>query len=206
VLARPTKSIVLHHQMIGRGIRPKTDGGYCMVLDHADNVRRLGCIEDEIRWRLAEGKEAATNTTREGDPTRGKQPDTPPVECAQCHYIFFRSRICPKCGWEKPLASRDIETVEADLVKVRKAKQELKLEQQDKRAWYLMARGWCIAHGKKPGMAYHQYRKKFNEDPPTAWNRMEPLTTDIRVDAYMRAALIRWAKSKRSEASPHAVG
>lgn len=195
VLARPTKSIVLHHQMIGRGIRPKDDGGYCMVLDHADNVRRLGCIEDEIRWRLAEGKEAATNTTRDGDPTRGKKPDSPPVECAQCHYIFFRSRICPKCGWEKPLASRDIETVDADLVKVRKA-QSNNVPAQDPVIWFRMALGWCDKHGKKRGTACYRFRDKWKTEPPKDWRPLEP---DIRVDSYMRAGLIRWAKSKRRE-------
>jgi len=200
VLARPTKSIVLHHQMIGRGIRPKPDGGYCMVLDHADNVRRLGCIEDEIRWRLSEGKEAATNTTRDGDPTRGKQPDSPPVECAQCHYIFVRSRICPKCGWEKPLASRDIETVQADLVKVRKAKSEAPLSQDDQRQWYFDSLAWCGKHGKKPGFAAHAFKEKFGEWPKRWWDGVQQSDSiDVRVDAYMRSRLIKFAKSKRSE-------
>ena len=200
VLARPTKSIVLHHQMIGRGIRPKPDGGYCMVLDHADNVRRLGCVEDEIRWRLDEGKDAATNTTREGDPTRNKPPQAPPTECGSCHHVFSLSRVCPKCGWEKPTASRDIETIEADLVKVRKAQNDLKLETQDKRAWYLMARGWCELHGKKPGMAYYRFKDKFGEDAPTSWNRMQTMPPDVRVASYMRAGLIRFAKRKREAA------
>jgi DNA repair protein RadD len=204
ILARPTKSIVLHHQMIGRGLRPKPDGGYCMVLDHADNVRRLGCIEDEIRWRLSDGKEAAANTTREGDPTRGKSPQAPPIECGSCHYVFSRSRVCPKCGWEKPVAACDIETVDADLVKVRKAQRELVLEKQDKRAWYLMARGWCEQHGKKTGMAYYRYKDKFGEIPPTAWNAMAALPPDIRIDSYMRAGLIRFAKSKRQQVQQNA--
>jgi DNA repair protein RadD len=197
ILARPTKSIVLHHQMIGRGLRPKADGGYCMVLDHADNVRRLGCIEDEIRWRLDEGKEAAVNTTRDGDPTRNKAAQAPPTECGSCHYVFSRSRICPKCGWEKPTAARDLESVPADLVKVRNARSAVKLEQQDKRAWYLMARAWCIEHGKKPGMAWHRYREKFGEDAPAVWNRMATIPPDVRVASYMRAGLIRYVKSQR---------
>ena len=199
ILARPTKSIVLHHQMIGRGIRPKPDGGYCMVLDHADNVRRLGAIEDEIRWRLGDGKEAAVNTTREGDPTRAKSGSAPPTECGQCHYIFSRSRVCPKCGWEKPAAAKDIEVVEADLVRIKKAKSELKLEGLDKRAWYQMALGWCEDHGKKRGMAFYRFRDKFGESPPPQWNRLEALPADIRVSSYMQAGLIRFAKRRRAE-------
>ena len=200
VLARSTKSIVLHHQMIGRGLRPKPDGGYCMILDHADNVRRLGCIEDEIRWRLGEEKEAAVNTTRDGDPSRQKAPQAPPTACGQCQYVFSRSRVCPKCGWEKPAASHDIETMQADLVKVRNAREELKLEQQDKHAWFLMARGWCEEHGKKPGMAYYRFKDKFGEEPPRNWNTLPPLPADGRVAAYMQAGLIRFAKSRRKTA------
>lgn len=203
VLARPTKSIVLHHQMIGRGIRPKDDGGHCMVLDHADNVRRLGCIEDEIRWRLSDGKEAATNTTRDGDPSRGKKGEAPPLECAECHHIFARSRVCPKCGWEKPAASVDIETVEADLVKIRKAQSKNTAPPQDPVIWFRMALGWCDSHGKKRGMACYRFRDKWKTDPPKDWRPLEP---DVRVDAYMRAGLIRWAKSKRRQEAVHGQG
>ena len=199
VVARPTKSIVLWHQMVGRGLRPKPDGDHCMVLDHGDNVRRLGCIEDEIRWRLDEGKEAATNTTREGDPTRDKKPDAPPIECAECHHIFARSRVCPKCGWEKPAAARGIETVEADLVKVRKSRKEVELASIDRRAWFQMARGWCAQHNKKPGMAFYRYRDKFSENPNGAWWGLPSIDPDMRVDAYMRASLIRYAKRKKKE-------
>jgi DNA repair protein RadD len=204
VLARPTKSIVMHHQAIGRGIRPKPDGGYCVILDHADNVRRLGCIEDEIRWRLGEGKEAATNTTREGDADRGKAPNAPPTECESCHHMFARSRVCPKCGWEKPQAARDIETVQADLVKVRKSRSDLVLEPQDKHKWFRMAWGWCEAHGKRRGMAYFRFKDKFGEEPARSWWRGQPMAPDERVASYMQAGLIRFAKSRRRQGQKRA--
>lgn len=199
VLARPTKSIVLHHQMIGRGMRPK-GGDFNLVLDHADNVRRLGCIEDEIRWRLSEGKEAATNTTRDGDPSRGKSPEAPPTECESCHHIFARTRVCPKCGWEKPAKAADIETVEADLVKIRKSRREQELEGIDQRVWYYNALAWCGKHGKKAGMAYYAFKDKFGVEPKRWWDKPQDAENiDVRVDAYMRSKLIRFAKSKRRE-------
>lgn len=196
VVARPTRSIVLWHQMVGRGLRPKPDGDHCKVIDHGNNVRRLGCIEDEIRWRLDEGKEAAVNTTREGDPSRKKNAEAPPTECESCHYLFSRSRVCPKCGWEKPAKARDLETVDADLVKVRKSRSELRLEQEDAGKWYRMALGWCDAHGKKRGMAYYRFKDRFGIDPPKEFRAIAP---DQRVDAYMRAGLIRFAKRKQKE-------
>lgn len=45
VLARPTKSVALYYQMIGRGIRPCEGKAACDVIDLCDNVRRFGRIE-----------------------------------------------------------------------------------------------------------------------------------------------------------------
>ena len=41
VLARPTMSLALYLQMAGRGLRPKPDGGNCLLLDLAGNVERF---------------------------------------------------------------------------------------------------------------------------------------------------------------------
>lgn len=46
VLARPTKSLALYLQMVGRGLRPKYDDGNCTLLDLAGNSLRLGLPED----------------------------------------------------------------------------------------------------------------------------------------------------------------
>jgi hypothetical protein len=108
--------------------------------------------------------------------------------------------VCPKCGWEKPAAAVDIETVEADLVKIRKSRKELELENTDRRSWYFDALTWCARNGKRPGMAYYAYIDKFGE-APKRW-RDKPHgdgPVDVRVDAYMRSKLIRFAKSRRSE-------
>ena len=47
---RPTMSIVLHIQKYGRGMRlsPETGKQNCLVLDHANNIPRLGCVNDPI--------------------------------------------------------------------------------------------------------------------------------------------------------------
>jgi len=125
-ICRPTLSEVLHLQMLGRGMRPGIDADgnlitdpndpnfkVCMVLDHADNCARLGFASDLFRWSLDMGKKATGNWTRiqedQEDPTN---------ECADCHYIFTGSRVCPKCGWEKPFRKRDIETTDDHLVRI----------------------------------------------------------------------------------------
>ncbi|PZO38211.1 MAG: type III restriction endonuclease subunit R [Pseudanabaena frigida] len=50
-LCRPTKSVALHLQMLGRGLRPK-GGSKALVLDHAGNCLRLGGAKAERNWTL----------------------------------------------------------------------------------------------------------------------------------------------------------
>lgn len=45
VLGRPTKSVALYYQMVGRGIRTAPDKPSCKLVDLCDNVKRFGRIE-----------------------------------------------------------------------------------------------------------------------------------------------------------------
>jgi superfamily II DNA or RNA helicase len=56
VLARPTKSMGLYRQMVGRGLRPFAGKDHCLVLDHAGATLHHGFVEDPVRWFLAEDK------------------------------------------------------------------------------------------------------------------------------------------------------
>ncbi|MCK5015471.1 MAG: DEAD/DEAH box helicase [Candidatus Peribacteraceae bacterium] len=46
ILARPTRSLELYMQMVGRGIRLHESKEYCVVLDMCSNYKRFGKIED----------------------------------------------------------------------------------------------------------------------------------------------------------------
>ncbi|MEE3716342.1 DEAD/DEAH box helicase [Tumidithrix elongata RA019] len=50
-LCRPTQSVALHLQMIGRGLRPK-NGNKALILDHAGNCLRLGAAKAMRYWSL----------------------------------------------------------------------------------------------------------------------------------------------------------
>ncbi len=53
VIARPTESLALYLQMVGRGLRLKPDGGDCMVLDLAGNSITHGLPDSRHEWTLA---------------------------------------------------------------------------------------------------------------------------------------------------------
>ncbi len=53
ILLRPTSSLILCLQQIGRGMRPKADGSPLIVLDHAGNTMTHGLPEEDRVWTLA---------------------------------------------------------------------------------------------------------------------------------------------------------
>src|SRR5216684_410511 len=82
---RPTMSIPLHIQKLGRGTRPALGKSDCLVLDFARNVPRLGPINDPIIPR------------KKGD----KQGEAPVKICDACGtYNHMRVKLCTYCGEE----------------------------------------------------------------------------------------------------------
>lgn len=191
VLARPTKSIPLHLQMLGRGLRPAPDKDHCLVLDHAGNVMRLGMAEDDYAWTLS-------NTRRVQDSGRfekGERKDKP-VHCKECGHIFRRSPVCPKCGWRIPAPKRDVRHVEADLVEI--TQQRIK-EWQDKRQFYRELMFMAIEGDWHPKRAACVYREKFGQWPPRKWNNLEPVPASDGTRRYVKSRAIAWAKRRQKE-------
>ncbi|MBR8832541.1 MAG: DEAD/DEAH box helicase [Stigonema ocellatum SAG 48.90 = DSM 106950] len=74
VIARPTTSVTLWLQMIGRVLRPAPGKDYAIILDMTDNWFRLGRPCDKREWSL--------------DPI-SCDPDTLGVRCCpSCHHVF----------------------------------------------------------------------------------------------------------------------
>jgi len=198
VMARPTKSIVLHLQMLGRGMRVAEGKESCMVLDHADNVRRLGQADDLFRWRLDKGKEASANWTRDQRSEDAKKGDDKVRECESCHYLFSRSRICPKCGTEIPMPKREVATIDADLVRISKQRNDpLGQGWPDNQAFYLMLKWIAVQKGYRDGWVFHKYIERVGLNPEKGWRLMAPLPANERVENWVRSRQIAWAKSKR---------
>ena len=83
VLARPTKSLALFRQMVGRVMRPP---GPVTVLDHAGNHHEHGSVLEDIEWTL--------------EITKEKPPGAPPVRsCPACQLVVsIATVVCPECG------------------------------------------------------------------------------------------------------------
>jgi len=65
IIARPTRSLALYYQMIGRGIRPHPLKISTMVIDLCDNIRRFGQVEDLELTETKPGLWIIENKTRQ---------------------------------------------------------------------------------------------------------------------------------------------
>ena len=86
LLTRPTMSLALYLQMVGRGLRPKPDSGDCIVLDLAGNSLRHGLPDRDREWSLL----------ARGEPPPG---DAPLIRCDRCEALSAASsHRCDHCG------------------------------------------------------------------------------------------------------------
>jgi len=209
---RPTKSVVLHLQMIGRGMRPAVDGDgqvikdpndpnfkICMVLDHTNNVRTLGFADELRRWTLDQGRVACSNWSR--DEQSGEAEESKQHTCDDCKHIFAGSRVCPKCGWKVPFRKKDVAAIEADLVPIGKTTKAKKLPDNwpSYEVFYAMLMHHAKEKGYKSGWAFYKFKEKAKCEPPREWNNFALVPPDARVKNWIHSRRIAYFKAKEKD-------
>jgi DNA repair protein RadD len=156
ILLRPTKSIVLHRQQVGRGLRPAPGKEALIVLDHAGNSLTLGLPDAPIEWSLAGTKK------REAEAIAAS-----PWQCDQCGCLNPpRHRMCAECGFE-----REIETPERPIIgqgtgDLAELTPEVLLAQQPYRQFVseprseAELRAYAKAKNYKPGWVFYQMKSQ----------------------------------------------
>lgn len=96
ILLRPTQSLALFLQQIGRALRPAPGKFFAYVLDHAGNVMRHGFPDDDFEWSLE------TGVTRKNPSDLLKI-----VRCDECFGVYRSGPShCPYCGKEHTAAQK----------------------------------------------------------------------------------------------------
>ncbi len=107
ILLRPTDSLGLHLQQVGRVLRPCPGKSHAIVNDHVGNTLRHGLPTDPQPWTL------------EGRTKRGKRAasDALPIRVCPTCFITLPSAVltCPDCGHTIESARRELVTVEGTL-------------------------------------------------------------------------------------------
>ncbi|MCT0229748.1 DEAD/DEAH box helicase [Synechococcus sp. CS-1324] len=111
ILMRPTASLSLYLQMVGRALRSAPGKGEAVILDHVGNAHRHGLPTDEREWNLAGRKR------REGV-------SIPIKDCPLCFCSCpSAAQQCPDCGHlflseERDEQRRGLQQIEGDLVEI----------------------------------------------------------------------------------------
>jgi len=108
ILLRPTQSLGLYLQQVGRVLRPAPGKERAVVLDHVGNVYRHGLPDDEREWSLLGRPKGA-----KADPA-----EAPVRQCEQCFAVHRPAPVCPRCGFVYPVMVREIEEVAGELEQV----------------------------------------------------------------------------------------
>lgn len=117
ILLRPTKSLGLYLQQVGRALRPYGGKEYAVILDHVGNVMRHGLPEWDREWSL-DGMKKKKRGNRDMEEFKVRQ-------CPSCYACHKPAPTCPQCGHEYKVEAREIEEVDGELKQVTKAAEQL---------------------------------------------------------------------------------
>jgi len=153
IIARPTASLNLHLQMIGRIMRACPDKDGAIVLDHAGNHHVHGRVTRRLEYTLDSGKKIG-----ESDPLRLRR-------CRACQLLFDPGDpCCPECGWAPPPPVRERPVIHG-------VAQLVEFDDGDfayrSHFWRLME-AQRMAAGYKPGWSAYRFKERFGEWPVVA--------------------------------------
>lgn len=171
VICRPTRSMVLWLQMVGRGKRVCADKADLLVIDHAGCCLELCHPDDDLEWKLTTGEKPY-------EPKDKPPPGEPrQVRCPNCFEVFSGTNVCPACGHKidkpkQPAAKRhragQLLDVDSEGLK--------KMRSPEARQKYWNRCLAICAHGNKPlKVAAAMYKARFGEYPdPSLHNHPGP--------------------------------
>ncbi len=192
VLARPTRSLVLYLQMLGRGLRPSEGKTDCLVLDHSGAVHRHGFVDAPREWTLRGRKALAAPSASAG---AGDTDEPRQVDCPECQAVFANSNVCPACGHVLRPRGKPLVVAEGELVAVNAPPQ--RQDDAAQRRFYAELRGIAAELRHKNGWAAYQFKARFGAFPPWAWNNAPAAEPSLGTRRWVKSRQIAWAKSKK---------
>jgi superfamily II DNA or RNA helicase len=110
-LCRPTMSMALYLQIVGRGLRPCEGKDKCIILDHVGNIGRHKHPLTQRDWSLEGMKKKRKKKKQEEE-------NEEYYTCEGCYFVYEKSEeCCPKCGLINEKKKRELKTVHGIAVK-----------------------------------------------------------------------------------------
>jgi DNA repair protein RadD len=193
--ARPTKSLVLWRQSVGRILRPwcaecrtacSVPGHHSVVpllLDHGNSYAEHGPPHDDYAWSLK------ARSGRRKTAMSGKL-------CPKCFaYVNVVRIFCPFCSYEFPAPDPQSlpQQTDVQLALRDSTPEQAKRELFDKMVLLARSRGY------KPGFASAKYKEKYGTWPPESWG--DGVKSIFIADLRWQDAVARRERAKREEAA-----
>lgn len=167
--ARPTMSVGLHIQQIGRVLRPFEDKLFAKVIDFAGNIRRLGMMMDH-EVDLSSGLKKKLK--------RNEDDIAPSLKtCKRCFAIFSGELdACPACGLDASKPLRTIVTKDGNLKELTEpvckcGSFDIRKEPSEKGTQILCAQCGAVLRIIAPNMKPEDYYKReYNKCVTNSWN------------------------------------
>lgn len=204
-LARPTRSLILYLQAVGRAERPFPGKTSYKLIDHGRIVETLGLPTDPFDWTL---DEVNVNELTIKAVDKRKQGQEKAVTCPECDCMWMvseSSASCPECGWKAPKRILPVQVVDAQLVEITPTKEDILIQDFYCQALYFYKRRWPDKAREKPnsarGWCWMRTKERFKLPPIQAmpdkfWHlRSLPMTPEV--EGWLKYALIKYYKSKR---------
>lgn len=208
VLARPTRSVVMYLQSIGRGMRPAPGKDYFTLIDHGRVIDSLGRPLYERDWSL----DSSSNVNAEARSRMERmQADEKPRTCKECRCQWLTTEEgsnCPNCGWHPTPIAKPVQVVDAQLVESKEAPLDREaMEKFFREACQWYANRWPDRWQEKPNSgrfwAWSQTRTKFkrpdDEAIPRRFWSVELRPTSVDTAGWLKSQMIRYAKGKAKE-------
>jgi DNA repair protein RadD len=147
ILLRPTQSLGLYLQQVGRVLRPAPGKEHAVILDHVGNVNWHGFPDDPRDWSLDDRMR------------RSKGTPAPSVRtCPECFAAFKPQPQCPVCGAQcVPIKSRVIRELAGELQEMKRRTQQRQQQGQARTLKELIHLGQARGMKNPVGWAKHVY-------------------------------------------------
>lgn len=193
---RPTQSLSLYLQQVGRGLRPYPGKNRLIHLDAASNTVVHGWVDEPRDWQLT------------GTLERKQQGIAVPrvVTCPHCFAMHRPLPACPRCGHVYEATGRVVENVEGELIQVSRSdemdqalRDATEVKELERLFWTLVnvAKGRRYMNPEKWAfdiVCGHAAKKRAQSRDPSAVDTINGLTPDELED--LRRATIMKAMSK----------
>lgn len=145
ILLRPTKSLSLYLQQVGRALRPFPGKREAIILDHVGALSRHGLPDADREWSLDGAKK---RSRKAGD----SEPDVNIKTCPACYHVFeSKLPACPACGLAVKPQGRAIEEVDGQLQEIDKDAMRKQKKQEERECTDLES---LTALGRSRGYKY----------------------------------------------------